>query len=237
MFKKLAWGISLLLFVSSAFFITNVAAAQPANAAILPEPGDQGGLFPDQNFSKNAVDIRGAKLSSEFRNFIQTVYTGQANTITGLFVDDLFALDVVQQPANNPGYIASSENSVTEFKMARDYGSIGMLAHNYLAGDSFNSLAVGQVVYLVFGDGSVQPYTIANILSYQALQPNSPYSNFVNVDNPDEFLTAADLFYAVYGQDDALVLQTCIENQGIDTWGRLFIIAIPGALPAGSSPM
>jgi hypothetical protein len=237
MFKKLAWGISLLLFASSAFFITNVAAAQPVNAAVLPEVGDLAGSDTEQNVSKNAVDIRTAKLSSEFRNFIETVYTGQANTITGLFVDGQMALDVIQQPANNPGYIGSGENTVTEFKMARDYGSIGMLAHNYLAGDSFNTLAVGQVIYLVFGDGSVQPYTIANTLSYQALQPNSPYSNFVNVDNPEEYLTAADLFYAVYGQEDALVLQTCIENQGLDTWGRLFIIAVPGALPAGSSPM
>ncbi len=236
MFKKLAWGISILLFASSALFITNVAAAQPSSVDIL-DTGNQGDILKDQSIAKNAMDARAVKLSSELRNFIATVYTGQTNTITGLFVDDQFAMDVAQQPSSNPGYISSDENTVTEFRLARDYGTIGMLAHNYLAGESFYNLSIGQVVYLVFGDGSVQPYTIANVLSYQALQPNSPYSNFVNLDDPEEYLTAADLFYSIYGQEDALVLQTCIENQGIDTWGRLFIIAIPGALTADFNPM
>jgi hypothetical protein len=196
MFKKLAWGISILLFASSALFITNVAAAQPSSVDIL-DTGNQGDILKDQSIAKNAMDARAVKLSSELRNFIATVYTGQTNTITGLFVDDQFAMDVAQQPSSNPGYISSDENTVTEFRLARDYGTIGMLAHNYLAGESFYNLSIGQVVYLVFGDGSVQPYTIANVLSYQALQPNSPYSNFVNLDDPEEYLTAADLFYSI----------------------------------------
>ena len=236
MFKKLAWGISLLLFASSALFITNVAAAQPSTAVLSDNDG-QGGLFRDQSISKNAMDARAAKFSSEFRNFIATVYTGQPDTITGLFVDGQLALNVVQQPTNNAGYIDSNLNTVTEFRMARDYGTIGMLAHNYLAGESFFNLEIGQVIYLVFGDGSVHPYTIADTLSYQALQPNSPYSNFINLENSEEYLTAADLFYSVYGQEDALVLQTCIENQGIESWGRLFIIAIPGAILTDFNPI
>jgi len=234
MFKKLAWGISILLFASSALFINNAAAAQ-SSPTVISDVGTQGDLV--NEYVKNGTDTRAAKFNREFRNFISTVYTGQANTITGLYVEGFFAMDVRQQPAGNPGYISPDENTVTEFGMARDYGTIGMLAHNYLAGEAFYSLVAGQVVYLVFGDGSVQPYTIANVLSYQALQPNSPYSNFVNVDNPEEYLTAADLFYSIYGQEDALVLQTCIENQGIDTWGRLFIIAIPGAFPVNTNPL
>jgi hypothetical protein len=34
----------------------------------------------------------------------------------------------------------------------------------------------------------------------------------------------------IYGRRGDLVLQTCIEAQGIDTWGRLFVIAEPVAL-------
>jgi hypothetical protein len=165
---------------------------------------------------------------------MKEVYTGQGDTITGLFVNEGFALNVLQQPTGSPGYISPLDDTVTEFGMARDYGTIGMLAHNFLAGDDFFQLEPSEIIYLVFGDSSVQPYTIVNILSYQALQPTSPYSTFLNTDNPDEYLSAADLFYKIYGQEDALVLQTCIENQGVESWGRLFIIAIPGAIPQNS---
>ena len=236
MFKILSRIISTILFVSSVFLVSSVVSAQQVVIG-LNETEDQGISYSDQNISKFSFEIRSARLSRQFRNFIDDVYTGQPDVVTGLFVNEEFAMDVLQQPANNPGYISSYENTVTEFSMARDYGTIGMLAHNYLAGDQFNSLEIGDVIYLVFGDGSFEPYTIAESLSYQALQPNSPYSNFVNLDNPEEFLSAADLFYSIYGQEDTLVLQTCIENEGIDSWGRLFIVAIPGVLPANSSSM
>lgn len=236
MFKTLARIISTLLFASSVFFASSVVSAQQSVIGAY-EAEDQGVSYANQNITKNALDIKSARLSRDFRNFIETVFTGQANVITGLYVDGEFALDVLQQPSNNPGYISPYENTVTEFRMARDYGTIGMLAHNYLAGDQFNTLIIGDVIYLVFGDGTIKPYTISDVLSYQALQPNSPYSNFVNLENPEDNQSAADLFYSIYGQEDTLVLQTCIENEGIDTWGRLFIIAVPGALPANSGSM
>jgi len=236
MFKTLVRVVSLLLFASTALFVTNVAAAQPS-PNVYSDTGNPGVSSTEQGITKASMELWAGKFSSELRNFIASVNTGQANIVTGLFVNEQLALDVIQQPSNNPGYISPTENTVTEFGMARDYGTIGMLAHNYLAGAAFHTLETGTVIYLVYGDGSVQPYTIANLLSYQALQPNSPYSNFLSLDNPDEYLTAADLFYSVYGQEDALVLQTCIENQGIDSWGRLFIIAIPGAFPTSSNPL
>ena len=145
MFKTLARIVSTILFVSSVFLVSSVVSAQNVIIGAY-ETTEQGNSYTDQNVSKFAFEIRSARLSREFRNFIDDVFTGQANVITGLFVDENFAMDVLQQPANNPGYISSYENTVTEFRMARDYGTIGMLAHNYLAGDQFNTLEIGQVI-------------------------------------------------------------------------------------------
>jgi hypothetical protein len=40
-------------------------------------------------------------------------------------------------------------------------------------------------------------------------------------------LSASDLFTQTYGVRNSLVLQTCITLNGLDTWGRLFILATP----------
>lgn len=167
--------------------------------------------------------------------FTNLVTTGQAQYFTGVYVNSQLNFNIVQQPSGNAGYITSDENAITEFRLARDYGSIGLLAHNYLAGQDFDQLSLNQQVVLVRGDGQLQLYTIVKIERYQALSPNSPYSNFLNLDNPDEILTAAQLFYHVYDQDNALVFQTCIEKDSELSWGRLFITAVPASNPLGSS--
>ncbi|NIW47239.1 MAG: hypothetical protein GWN30_21570 [Gammaproteobacteria bacterium] len=237
MFKQLARFFSLLLVLTFAVISPNVEASAQTSVQTTLEVGENELSTIGRAEAKRATEIAFVKITSDMRNFIREVYTGDASTITGIYVHEEFSLNVSQQPSGSPGYISPNENTATEFKMARDYGSIGMLAHNYLAGDLFFQLEHGQVIYLVFGDGMVQPYTILNVLRYQALQPNSPYSNFLNLDNTEEYLSAADLFYKVYDQDDALILQTCIENQGIDTWGRLFIIAVPGPIPVNSGAL
>lgn len=176
-------------------------------------------------------------VNARLRAFVEEVYTGQPNVLTGIFVDGDFEMDIVQQPVSQPGYISSQENAVTDFRMARDYGTIGLLAHNFLAGEAFFQLDVGQTIYLVYGNSEVESFTIVDVKQFQALLPNSPYSNFVDLENSEQ-VSASDLFYQIYGQEDALILQTCIENNGISTWGRLFIIAVPGAIPtdAGIAP-
>jgi len=71
-------------------------------------------------------------------------------------------------------------------------------------------------------------YRIKEIDSYQALKPNSPFSNFVDTSDPSRsVLSSADLFNRLYTTRDQLVFQTCIENEGEPSWGRLFVIASP----------
>ncbi len=109
--------------------------------------------------------------------------------------------------------------------MASSYGSIGMLAHNYLAGASFASLGSGKEIDVIYGDGKVVKYTVSSIRKYQALSPTSMYSDFKDLSNPSKTLSVSDVFYATYGKSGALVLQTCISNNGNASWGRLFVIA------------
>jgi hypothetical protein len=159
-------------------------------------------------------------------DFVQTLIDGNVNTIRGLYVDNKFAFPVVQQPSGNAGFVSTTEDVITDFSMPRKYGVTGLLAHNYLAGVEFFTLEIGDLVQVVYGDGSIQMYRVSDIQSYQALSPNSASSNFVDLATSEK-LTANQLFKRVYMGEHHLTLQTCIQQGSEDSWGRLFVIADP----------
>jgi len=161
-----------------------------------------------------------------FTDFVQTLENGKENVLRGVYVSRVLALPVVQQPSGSPGYVSSDDGQVTQFSMAAQYGNVGLLAHNHLAGKSFSGLAVGQEVRLVYGDGKVEYFVIAEVLRYQAMQPTSPYSSFRNLEK-DEMLSAEQMFRRVYLGDRHITFQTCIEANGDLSWGRLFVVAVP----------
>ena len=161
------------------------------------------------------------------QNFVDSVSNG-SGVVTGIYINEYFSLKVGQQPSGSPGHITSNAGEVTQFGLAADYGSKGFLAHNYLSGDSFFDLEIGMKLSLVYGDGSIKNFVIEDIRSFEALQPNSPTSTFVDLDQGGK-LSAADLFYSIYNSNNPFVLQTCIANHGVSTWGRVFIIAVPVA--------
>lgn len=158
--------------------------------------------------------------------FIEYVKDGNASSVRGVYVQNIMAFPIVQQPSGNAGYVSSQGDIVTQFGIASQYGTIGLLAHNYLAGTDFFQLKQGDVVTLVYGDGRTQGFLVDDVQQYQALNPYSPYSNFVNLETREQ-LTAEQLFYRVYSGDFHLTLQTCIDNEGNSSWGRLFVIAKP----------
>ncbi len=161
-----------------------------------------------------------------FAEFSRSVQNGQKDTLRGVYVEDTLALPVVQQPSGKAGYVSNNDGKATQFGMASQYGNVGLLAHNHLAGKFFSQLAIGQQVRLVYGDGRVEYFTITEILKYQALQPNSPYSAFKDLDK-DETLSAGQMFKRAYVGDRRVTFQTCIEADGQLSWGRLFVIAMP----------
>lgn len=176
------------------------------------------------------------KTLPNFSDFSNSVQTGRADHATGVYVRDLFALPIVQQPYGSPGFVSSENDTLTQFRMANQYGSVGLLAHNYLAGRAFFELEMGDEVRLVHGDGAVEYFVVSEILSYQALQPNSVYSSFRDL-STDEVLSVEKMFKRVFFGDRHITFQTCIEKDGNLSWGRLFIIAVPKAEYEAMDPL
>jgi len=158
--------------------------------------------------------------------FINTVKDGNASTLRGVYVPNVMALAVEQQPAGYPGYVSTADSIVTQFSIAAEVGNIGLLAHNTHAGVFFPSIKQNDPIVLVYGDGHTETFMAQNILRYQALDPLNPYSQFKDLETQTT-LTAEELFNKVYRGDYHLTLQTCIENNGNSSWGRLFIVASP----------
>jgi hypothetical protein len=168
-----------------------------------------------------------------FSDFSKTVQNGEASLLRGVYVPDVLALPITQQPAGNAGYVSVKDGEITQFGMASQFGNVGLLAHNHLSGKSFSQLAVGQEIRLVYGNGKVEYFVITEVLKYQALQPTSPYSSFRNL-NKDETLTAEQMFKRVYVGERHVTFQTCIEANGNLSWGRLFVIATPKPVHSAS---
>ena len=146
-----------------------------------------------------------------------------ASTVKKISVDGLFDLSVVQQPSGNAGYVSTKKDTLTQFGMASSYGSIGILAHNNLAGKYFPNIS-GKTITVTFSDGSTKKYTVSSVMKFQALEPTNQYSKFVDL-NSSETLSSTDLFMKTFGLSGALVFQTCIAKDGSASWGRMFVIA------------
>jgi hypothetical protein len=158
--------------------------------------------------------------------FIEQVKNGLAEQITGLYIKNTLSYPVVQQPAGQPAFVSPNADLITQFLPASAYGSLGFLAHNNLAGSKFPEIRNGNIISVIYGDGHFIQYQVSQIRRFQALQPNNPYSSFIDLSN-NQALTVQEIFNQTYGVRDQLILQTCIADQGIDSWGRLFIIAVP----------
>jgi hypothetical protein len=162
-----------------------------------------------------------------FADFSKSVQNGKADVLRGVYVADVLAFPIIQQPAGNAGYVSNNDGEITQFGMVSQYGNIGLLAHNHLSGQFFSQLAAGQEVRLVYGDGKTEIFIVTEVLRYQALQPTSPYSSFSNMDKKEETLTAEQMFKRVYLGDKHVTFQTCINAYGNTSWGRMFVIAVP----------
>lgn len=188
--------------------------------------------------SQNPIPVTGSDFSTTrsdltpsmtFSSFLLNIpRSGDAHRVMGVFVANTLAAPVVQQPANNPGYVSTESGLVTQFNLAAQFGSVALLAHNYLTGNTFFNVRKYQVITVVYGDGHAEFFLVTDIREYEALSPTSPYSEFVQLNRPrSDRISATELFYDVYAVEDRLVLQTCIDANGISSWGRLFIIARP----------
>ena len=178
--------------------------------------------------SVSASPLRDVSSLPDLDNFIQSVKDGDTGALRGVYSDGLFAFPIVQQPDNRSSYVSTQPNTITEFGPASAYGNIGLLAHDFLAGQYFFQLFIGQNIQLIYGNGQIENFVITQIYHYQATDPYSLYSQFIDL-HSQENLSATQLFKKVYMGPMHVTFQTCIESNGNSSWGRLFVIAEPKA--------
>ena len=214
--------LALVILATSVFIVitepvfadTNPAIAFVDKSPIFPKTGERASSHPGL---------------LEFRTMLDY---GSRNRIVGIYAPGNFALPVVQQPSSNPGFVSAEAEVLTQFGLASEYGTLGFLAHNTLSGVNFFDLKVGETIVLVLGDGILRTFIISEQLSYQALSPSSPYSNFRDLNDTSIEITSTDLFNQIYAEKGKLVFQTCIASNGVENWGRYFVIAVPaGRIP------
>ncbi len=203
--------------------LLSVSIPVSAQAAAIPQTGSST-IAPVQNSVQ--LDTQ-TNTQPALDLFVENLVNGNENQIVGVYQKNLFAQKVVQQPASDPAYVAPFKNQITQFGMVNQMtGNLGLMAHNYLSGALFFDLKVGDEVQVIFGDGEVQNFKVDQILSFQALTPDSVYSDFVNLEDGKK-LNASQLFEKAYAGTYHLTFQTCIRNGDEDSWGRLFVIATP----------
>ena len=198
---------------SLALLLVLIGAALPQTAHAAPQSG--GRAIPD------------------LTTFVSTVSDGNRKVLRGVYANGLFALPVVQQ--QYAAEVSGAADTATQFGMAQSYGVVGLLAHNFLSGRQFFELAVDQPINLVYGDGRIEAFRVTRILRFQATIPESANSGFINLDTK-KGTDAEGLFRLVYMGSRHVTFQTCIENQGNSSWGRLFVIAEPVAAMSTGGP-
>lgn len=199
--------------------LTSARAAGPPQAGRIYLPLPPAGADPA------AAQPALAGVFPTLESFAAGLNTGDSRAVAGVYVPELLAFRVVQQPADDIHFIDAAADAATQYRLAANAGVVGLLAHNYSGGSAFHLLEPGDTAWLVFGDGSVRPYQVETIRSYQALAPDDPYGSLVDLVT-GEVLDSTTVFERNYN-GDRLVFQTCIEQDGDWSWGRLFVIAAP----------
>jgi len=141
-------------------------------------------------------------------------------------VSGLFSLPIMQQPDNNPIYVANKSNILTQFERANQNGVTGLLAHNFLSGKEFSKLKIGQEISITYTDHIVRNYRVSNIYHYQKLDPSDLFSDLIDLGSGREFSTN-EVFNQFYRGRHHVTLQTCLEENGRLDWGLLFVVALP----------
>jgi hypothetical protein len=204
---------------------TNAAAASEVEAATAFTFA-----FEKDTASAEAVQQSAAPAAqpavASLAGFAASLATGNAEQVAGIYVEGILADSVVSQPKGDAAFVSEQAGVVTQFALAAQYGSQAFLAHNYLAGAAFHSLAEGDVITLVYGDGSTARYQVSEIRTFQALSPDSTQSSFVDLASGEK-LSNSELFHSIFDGSDTVVLQTCIAQGDVSTWGRMFITAVP----------
>jgi hypothetical protein len=171
------------------------------------------------------TDVLDLVNDSEFELFLREVINGDGQTITGVYVEGLFGLRVLQQPPEDVAYVSNEYGTATQFQSPAFYGVVGLLAHNFLSGSHFLSLSPGHEVRLVYGDGAYRRYQVVGIADFERLTRFDVRSDFRDL-RTQAILTSRELFDRYYRGENILTLQTCLEGEGYSNWGIRLVSAV-----------
>jgi hypothetical protein len=148
-----------------------------------------------------------------------------AKFVSGIYAPGIFALPIIEQPADNDIYVSVKRNLVTLFGDAAENGVTGLLAHNFLAGALFYNLEIGGELWLVDGEEETTGYTVTNIEQFQKIDGGEA-DTYINL-RTQESMSTSEVFDRFYTGEPHLVLQTCLEEDDDPSWGLTFIVAQP----------
>ncbi len=226
--------ISIIL-ISVSFYITfrpyqSAKASFPDEALPrLEQPTAAANAFIPATRSQTAQRDRplpGEESLPRLEEFIRQVDDSTAFGPLGLYVNGKMALRIVQQPNGDPKYVSQESDTATQFYRARLFGTIGLLAHNFLSGREFLTLQPGQDLIVVYGDRKIEHFKVSEITDYQRMTLADIHSDFMEV-NSGLHSSADQVFARYYERGHVLTLQTCLARNGVSDWGVRFIMAEP----------
>lgn len=233
MTRRLVGVIStvILTYTWLSLCLPNVAKVSPVKAKaeaqyqvflpLLVKPGEAGGQ-PATQPTPTPTPLPEPTFPS-LEEFISQIASGQGAAWRGFYAEEKFTARIVQQPANNYSFISWEMDVLTQYMLAEE-DVVGLLAHNTHAGQYYFLLRVGDQFYLVSDDRQTRLYQVQTIDRYQALQPSSNTSDYKNLET-GEILSTAQIFARYYMGEPHVTLQTCIAQNGLPNWGRLFVVA------------
>jgi hypothetical protein len=187
-----------------------------------PSPRMIGGAVAELS-DADTLDLVG---DAEFDQFLHQVFNGDGKTITGVYVEGIFSLRVIQQPQDDVAYVSNEFGTATQFQSPAFYGVVGLLAHNYLSGRHFLNLTPGLEIRLVYGDGAYRRYRVVGFADFERLTRFDVRSDFRDL-HTQAILTSREMFDRFYRGENFLTLQTCLEGEGISNWGIRMVSAMP----------
>jgi hypothetical protein len=116
-----------------------------------------------------------------------------------------------------PGPIPDVAGQVSRFEQP---AGLVFLAHSNLDGARFADIESGDLIHY-YADGW-QEYRVTAIIEAQAVPPESTTPTLW-IDSRG--YTVEEIHRLYFSDPDRLVLMTCLERDGVPSWGRLIVIS------------
>lgn len=137
-----------------------------------------------------------------------------------------FDLPIIQQPGDNPIYVAGGADVITQFGKPAQEGVTGLLAHNYRSGKEFYGLTLGQRITVYYGGDVTRAYQVTSIQRFQKVDHTDIYSDLIDLET-NARVSSTEVYNRFYAGSPHVTFQTCLEGEGYLDWGLYFVVAEP----------